>query len=286
MTAPTIESRTADSPVEADPGPAAFPAVDSGMSIGDLRAVCKTLFTRLGGLEEGTHEYAYVRNTLIELNMSLVRFAARRFSNRGDQMEDILQVGCIGLIKAIDRFDPNYGVEFVTFALPTITGEIKRFFRDTSWSVHVPRRLQELRLSVAKAADALASELDHAPTVAELAERLAISEEEVLEAMVASNAYSASSIDAPVAEDDDGGTGWANRLGYEDPAFEGVENLTALKPLMARLPERERAILSMRFGHDMTQAQIGAEFGLSQMHISRILSRTLKQLRIGLLAQQ
>jgi RNA polymerase sigma factor (sigma-70 family) len=122
------------------------------------------MFARLAVLEEGTEEYQYVRNTLIELNMALVRFAARRFSNRTEQIEDILQVGTIGLIKAIDRFDPDYGVEFVTFAIPTITGEIKRFFRDTNWSVRVPRRLQELRIDLAKATDALAAELDRAPT--------------------------------------------------------------------------------------------------------------------------
>lgn len=286
MTRPETEDIRATHTTAEDGGAEAESFVtDGAMSVKDLRAVCRTMFARLGVLEEGTHEYAYVRNTLIELNMSLVRFAAKRFSNRVDQMEDILQVGSIGLIKAIDRFDPDYGVEFVTFAMPTIIGEIKRFFRDTSWSVHVPRRLQELRLSVAKATDILAAELDRVPTVAELAERLAVSEEEVLEAMVAANAYTASSIDAQVTDDDEA-TSWAHRIGYDDPAFEGVENLTALKPLMAQLPEREKAILSMRFGHDMTQAQIGIELGLSQMHISRILSRTLKGLRTGLLTEQ
>jgi RNA polymerase sigma-B factor len=273
-------------PVGAEPQAPGAEAGDEGRSVADLRAMSKTMFARLGCLEEGTHEYSYVRNSLIELNMSLVRFAARRFSNRADQMEDILQVGSIGLIKAIDRFDPDYGVEFVTFAMPTILGEIKRYFRDTSWSVHVPRRLQEMRLALAKAADALAAELDRSATVPELAERLGVTEEEVLEAMVAANAYSASSIDAQAGDDDDEGTTWANRIGYHDEAFEGVENLIALKPLMAELPERERAILSMRFGSDMTQAQIGAELGLSQMHISRILSRTLRRLRAGILAER
>ncbi|MBY8889474.1 SigB/SigF/SigG family RNA polymerase sigma factor, partial [Streptomyces sp. PTM05] len=203
--------------------------------------------------------------------------AAKRFSHRAEQMEDMLQVGTIGLIKAVDRFDPDYGVEFVTFAMPTIVGEIKRFFRDTSWAVRVPRRLQELRIDLAKATDALAIELDRAPTVAELAARLGIEEEEVLEAQVAANAYTASSLDAPATDgdNDDEGTSWAHRTGDEDPALEGVENLTALKPLIAALPERDRAILSMRFGADMTQAAIGAELGISQMHVSRLLTRTL-----------
>ncbi len=260
---------------------------DDHMSVSDVRAVSKTMFARLGVLEEGTQDYAYVRNTLIELNMSLVRFAARRFGTRSEPMEDILQVGTIGLIKAIDRFDPDYGVEFVTFAMPTIVGEIKRFFRDTSWSVRVPRRLQELRLSLAKATDALEAELSRAPTVAELAKRLDIGEEEVIEAMVASNGYTASSLDAEINEDGgDQATTWASRLGYEDSALEGVENFNALKPLLAELGERERVILSLRFGQEMTQAQIGAELGLSQMHISRLLTRTLTKLRARLLVEE
>ncbi len=250
----------------------------------ELREVSRVMFGRLAVLEEGTEEYQYVRNSLIELNMALVRFAAKRFSNRADQMEDILQVGTIGLIKAVDRFDPDYGVEFVTFALPTIIGEMKRFFRDTSWSVRVPRRLQELRLDMAKASDALAAELDRAPTVAELAERLEITEDEVLEAQIAANAYTAASIDAEASVEEDEGTSWIHRLGCEDPALEGVENLTALRPLIAQLPERERTILAMRFGADMTQAAIGAELGLSQMHISRLLARTLNLLRDQLTA--
>jgi len=260
-------------------------ATGGSMGTAEVRDVSRAMFARLAVLEEGTEEYQYVRNTLIELNMALVRFAARRFSNRTEQTEDILQVGTIGLIKAIDRFDPDYGVEFLTFAIPTILGEIKRFFRDTNWSVRVPRRLQELRIDLAKATDALAAELDRTPTVAELAERLGITKEEVLEAMVAANAYSTSSLDAPAAEDEDGAS-WVDRLGYDDRALEGVENLAALKPLIAALPDRERTILSLRFGAEMTQAQIGAELGVTQMHISRLLSRTLKRLRLQLLTDQ
>ncbi|AEW99188.1 RNA polymerase sigma factor SigF [Streptantibioticus cattleyicolor] len=259
--------------------------LDGAASAAEVRQISKVMFARLAVLEEGTEEYQYVRNTLIELNMALVRFAAKRFGNRAEQMEDILQVGTIGLIKAVDRFDPDYGVEFVTFALPTIIGEMKRFFRDTSWSVRVPRRLQELRIDLAKATDALAAELDRAPTTAELAARLDIGEEEVVEAQVAANAYTASSIDAQAGDDEDDGTAWADRLGAEDPALEGVENLTALAPLVAELPERERAILAMRFSADMTQKQIGERLGISQMHISRLLSRTLGKLREGLLAE-
>ncbi|KRV48754.1 RNA polymerase subunit sigma [Wenjunlia vitaminophila] len=250
----------------------------------DARALSKTLFRRMQTLQEGTHEYQYVRNTLVELNLALVKFAASRFRSRSEPMEDIIQVGTIGLIKAIDRFEIDRGVEFPTFAMPTIVGEIKRFFRDTSWSVRVPRRLQELRLDLAKAGDDLAQELDRAPTVAELSQRLDLPEEEVLEGMAASNAYTASSLDAQ-PEDDDSEGALADRIGYEDHDIEGVEFRESLKPLIADLPARDRRILSLRFVGNMTQSEIGEELGISQMHVSRLLSRTLTRLRSGLLVE-
>ncbi|WP_426497789.1 RNA polymerase sigma factor SigF [Streptomyces sp. D54] len=251
----------------------------------DARALSKTLFERLESLEEGTHEYSYVRNTLVELNLALVKFAASRFRSRSEPMEDIVQVGTIGLIKAIDRFELSRGVEFPTFAMPTIVGEIKRFFRDTSWSVRVPRRLQELRLDLAKAGDELSQQLDRAPTVAELSERLGISPEEVVEGMSASNAYTASSLDAKPEEDDNEGA-LADRIGYEDHGLEGIEYVESLKPLIAALPSRDRMILSLRFVSNMTQSEIGEELDISQMHVSRLLSRTLTKLRRGLTLEE
>ncbi|MGI5426302.1 RNA polymerase sigma factor SigF [Streptomyces sp. CA-179760] len=251
----------------------------------DARALSKTLFERLEALEEGTHEYSYVRNTLVELNLALVKFAASRFRSRSEPMEDIIQVGTIGLIKAIDRFELSRGVEFPTFAMPTIVGEIKRFFRDTSWSVRVPRRLQELRLDLAKAGDELAQKLDRAPTVTELAERLGLSKEEVVEGMAASNAYTASSLDAQPEEDDSEGA-LADRIGYEDHGLEGIEYVESLKPLIAELPPRDRKILSLRFVAGLTQSEIGEELGISQMHVSRLLSRTLVRLRKGLTVEE
>ncbi|MFJ8668361.1 RNA polymerase sigma factor SigF [Streptomyces sp. NPDC093600] len=247
----------------------------------DARALSKTLFARLDDLEEGTHEYAYVRNTLVELNLALVKFAASRFRSRSEPMEDIIQVGTIGLIKAIDRFELSRGVEFPTFAMPTIIGEIKRFFRDTSWSVRVPRRLQELRLDLAKAGDELAQRLDRTPTVGELAAELDLSRDEVVEGMTASNAYTASSLDAQ-PEDDDGEGALADRIGYEDHGLEGIEYVESLKPMIASLPARERRILSLRFVAGLTQSEIGEELGISQMHVSRLLTRTLGRLRKGL----
>jgi RNA polymerase sigma-B factor len=251
----------------------------------DARALSKTLFGRLERLEEGTHEYAYVRNTLVELNLALVKFAASRFRSRSEPMEDIVQVGTIGLIKSIDRFELSRGVEFPTFAMPTIIGEIKRFFRDTSWSVRVPRRLQELRLDLAKATDELAQRLDRAPNVGELAQALGLTREEVVEGMAASNAYTASSLDAQ-PEEDDSEAALSDRIGYEDHGLEGIEYIESLKPLIAGLPHRERQILSLRFVANMTQSEIGEELGVSQMHVSRLLSRTLGKLRKGLTLEE
>ncbi|MGW6023837.1 RNA polymerase sigma factor SigF [Streptomyces sp. NPDC055099] len=254
----------------------------------DARALSKMFFDRLQTLEEGTHEYQYARNTLIEMNLTLVQFAARRFRNRGNgDMEEIIQVGTIGLIKAIDRFDLSREVEFATFAVPYILGEIKRFFRDTTWAVHVPRRLQELRVELAKAKEELSAHLDHDPTVKELAEYLDLTEQEVIDGLVASNGYTAGSLEAPT----DGGENattptrtLADVMGGPDPAMEAVENLHTLAPLLEELDDRERRILELRFGQEMTQSQIGSELGVSQMHISRLLTGTLNKLRRGMLA--
>jgi RNA polymerase sigma-B factor len=248
----------------------------------DARELSKVLFARLRTLEEGTHAYSYVRNTLVELNMGLVRYAAGQFAHRSEPMEDIVQVGTIGLIKAINRFDANREVEFLTYALPTITGEIKRFFRDTSWSVRVPRRLQELRLHLAKTRDRLEQELDREPSTAELAAHLGISEAEVAEGQTASNAYTAGTLEAPATADNEDDGPLERRLGALDPELEKIEALTALKPLIEQLPERDRLILSLRFVDELTQSEIGERIGVSQMQVSRLLNHTLRTLRAGL----
>ncbi|WP_405617253.1 RNA polymerase sigma factor SigF [Streptomyces sp. NBC_01511] len=286
-TTPSEPDETGATPASGFPGLDDMPEIPPFDEVGalDARSLSKTLFGRLEGLEEGTHEHAYVRNTLVELNLALVKFAASRFRSRSEPMEDIIQVGTIGLIKAIDRFELSRGVEFPTFAMPTIVGEIKRFFRDTSWSVRVPRRLQELRLELAKAGDELSQQLDRAPTVAELADRLGITNDEVVEGMAASNAYTASSLDAQ-PEDDDTEGALSDRIGYEDHGLEGIEYVESLKPLIAGLPARDRTILSLRFVANMTQSEIGEELGISQMHVSRLLSRTLVRLRKGLTIEE
>ncbi|MEW1648101.1 MULTISPECIES: SigB/SigF/SigG family RNA polymerase sigma factor [unclassified Streptomyces] len=264
-----------------------LPRIKDGAKVApkDARALSKLFLERLQELEEGTREHNYARNTLIEMNLSLVAFAARRFRNRGSgDMEDVIQVGTIGLIKAIDRFDLTREVEFTSFAIPYILGEIKRFFRDTTWAVHVPRRLQELRVDLAKSKEILATELGRAPTVKELAARLELSEDEVIEGLVAANGYVAGSIDTPSGDHEaDSAPKYADTMGDDDPAMELFEDLHTLAPLLQQLDERERAILEMRFGREMTQAEIGRELNLSQMHISRLLNRTLAKLKTGLL---
>ncbi|WP_228984675.1 sigma-70 family RNA polymerase sigma factor, partial [Streptomyces sp. DH12] len=196
-------------------------------------------------LEEGTLEYQYARNTLIEMNMSLVRFAAGRFRGRGDDMEDVVQTGMIGLIKAIDRFELSREVEFTSFALPYIVGEIKRFFRDTTWAVHVPRRLQELRVELAKAREELSSRLDREPTVPELATLMNISEQQVVEGQIAANGYNSSSLDAALTGDgpEHGEAVLADFIGVEEERLALVEDFHALAPLMAELSDRDREIL-------------------------------------------
>ncbi|MEU2618523.1 SigB/SigF/SigG family RNA polymerase sigma factor [Streptomyces sp. NPDC007157] len=251
----------------------------------DARELSRLFLDRLQTLEEGTHEYQYARSTLIEMNLSLVRFAARRFRNRGGgDLEDVIQVGTIGLIKAIDRFDLSREVEFTSFAIPCIVGEIKRFFRDTTWAVHVPRRLQELRVSLAKSKDELSAELGRTPTVKELATHLDLTDDEIIEGLVAANGYVAGSIDTPAGDDDTDSTpSYADTMGDTDPALELFENLHTLGPLLQRLDDRERAIIEMRFGQEMTQAEIGRELHVSQMHVSRLLTGILAGLRTGLL---
>ncbi|MEV4941622.1 RNA polymerase sigma factor SigF [Streptomyces zaomyceticus] len=250
----------------------------------DARALSKVFLRELAAREEGTEGHQYVRNTLIEMNMSLVVYAAGRFRARGDEMEDIVQVGMVGLIKAIDRFDLSREVEFATFAVPYIVGEIKRFFRDTTWAVHVPRRLQEARVELAKATDELSSRLGRAPLIAELAPVMDLSEDQVMEAQVAANGYNSTSLDARISggaeEDEDAAL--ADLLGQEDPALELFEDFHTLAPLVEALGERDRLLLHLRFVEELTQTEIGERLGVSQMHVSRLLARSLKRLREGM----
>ncbi len=248
------------------------------------RSGARAMFVELRGLQDGSPEYAQLRNQLVRMHLPLVEHLARRFRNRGEPLDDLTQVATIGLIKSVDRFDPDRGVEFSTYATPTVVGEIKRHFRDKGWAVRVPRRLQELRLALTTATAELSQLHGRSPTVHELAEKLSISEEEVLEGLESANAYSTLSLDVP--DTDDESPAVADTLGAEDEALEGVEYRESLKPLLEDLPPREKRILLLRFFGNMTQSQIAQEVGISQMHVSRLLARTLAQLREKLLVEE
>lgn len=262
----TIETETPDDTVT--------PARTRGA---DTRALTQVLFGQLKGLEPGTAEHGRVRTALIEANLPLVRYAAARFRSRNEPMEDVVQVGTIGLINAIDRFDPERGVQFPTFAMPTVVGEIKRYFRDNVRTVHVPRRLHELWVQVTGATEDLTTAHGRSPTTAEIAERLKISEDEVLACIEAGRSYHATSLEA--AQEGDGLPGLLDRLGYEDPALAGVEHRDLVRHLLVQLPEREQRILLLRYYSNLTQSQISAELGVSQMHVSRLLARSFARLR-------
>jgi len=249
------------------------------------RAKARTMFLRLAELPEDHPDRVRLREQLVEAHLPLVEYLARRFRNRGEPLDDLVQVATIGLIKSVDRFDLERGVEFSTYATPTIVGEIKRHFRDKGWAIRVPRRLQELKLSLTKATSELSQKNGRSPTVAELAGHLGLTEEEILEGLESANAYSAVSLDAPDGGDDDS-PAVADSLGMMDDALEGVEYRESLKPLLEQLPAREKKILLLRFFGNMTQSQIASELGISQMHVSRLLARTLAQLRTGLLSEQ
>ncbi|MDQ1494564.1 MAG: polymerase sigma-B factor, partial [Actinomycetota bacterium] len=269
-------------PEQATPQPHVTPR--SEQAIGD-RARARALFATMVSLPDGSPERQAIRDELVETHLPLVEYLARRFRNRGELHDDLVQVATIGLIKSVDRFDLERGVEFSTYATPTIVGEIKRHFRDKGWAIRVPRRLQELKLSLAKATSELSQRNGRSPTVGELAVFLGMSEEDVLEGLESANAYSTVSLDTPESGDSDA-LAVADTLGVIDESLEGVEYRESLKPLLDRLPPREKRILLLRFFGNMTQSQIANELGISQMHVSRLLARTLAQLREGLLVEE
>ena len=254
-------------------------------STGTDRAAARQLFVDFVGMEPDDPAKKQLRDRLVEMHLPLVEYLARRFRNRGEPLDDLIQVATIGLIKAVDRFDTDRGVEFSTYATPTIVGEIKRHFRDKGWAIRVPRRLQELKLALTKATGEMSQTLGRSPTVAELAAHLKLSEEEILEGLESAGAYSTISLEAPDGDDGEG-LALADTLGVVDDSLEGVEYRESLKPLLEKLPAREKKILMLRFFRGMTQSQIAAEIGISQMHVSRLLARTLTQLREGLLVEE
>ena len=239
------------------------------------------LFTELASADPGQRRHTEVRDELVRLHLPLVEHLTRRFLNRGEPYDDLVQVGTIGLIKAIDRFDLDRAVEFSTYATPTIVGEIKRHFRDKGWAIRVPRRLQELRISISSTSAELTQSLGRSPTISEIAGQLGVTQEEVLEGLESSNAYSTLSLDA-TDPTEDSALSMLDSLGEDDEALESVENRESIKPLLERLHPREKHILALRFFKGMTQSQIAAEIGVSQMHVSRLLNKTLQHLRESL----
>ena len=226
------------------------------------------------------------REQLIEQYMSLVRSLARRYAYRGEQLEDLVQIGAIGLIKAIDRFDVNRGVELTTYATPNIIGEIKRHFRDRGWSVRVPRGLQELNIQLSRHVEELTVQLGRSPTIAELAKAAGVTDEEVLEALESGRAYTSLSLSVGASSDEEGELDPLESLGTEEPRYEISENLAMLAPGFRVLDERERKILHLRFFEGLTQSQIAQQVGISQMHVSRLIRRSLEKIRDEIAADE
>ena len=222
------------------------------------------------------HDLA-ARDELVRKYLPLVRNLARRYSYTSEPLEDLCQVGAMALVKAIERYKPGCGASFKAYAVPTIVGELRRHFRDTGWAIHIPRSLQERARTLGIALNDLSSHLGRSATIAELAEHTGLSREDVIEGLDVRMAYDAAPLDATGAGDDE--TGWQARLGAEDERFEMVENSAVLERTMRALPERERMLLHLRFSEDMSQSEIAARVGVSQMHVSRLLRRAVARLQ-------
>ena len=236
------------------------------------------LLTALSALPARHPSRRALRDQVIEAFLPLAHHLANRFGGRGEPIEDLVQTATVGLIKAVDKFDPNRGVAFAAYAIPTVIGEIKRHFRDRTWDIRVPRRLQELRLDISEATSTLLQDLGRSPTVSDIARHLDISEEQVLEGLEGARAYNAVSLSAR-SNDGDQSTELGDLIGTEDRAYEMAELRIALGPAMATLDEREQRILTLRFYGNLTQSQIAEQVGISQMHVSRLLARALAKLR-------
>jgi RNA polymerase sigma-B factor len=236
-------------------------------------------FAELAGLSKGSARHTALRQELITDCQPIARHIARRFAHRGEPQEDLEQVAMLGMINAVDRFEPERGSDFLSFAVPTITGEIRRYFRDRAWSIQLPRRLKDLHLSIRSAAAELTQRHGRTPRPSEIAEHIGVPIDDVLDGLSAATAYRSDSLDRPLAEDSDATV--KDMLGVGDTALDLVEDRESVKPLLAKLPERERTVLLLRFFRGMSQAGIADELGVSQMHVSRLLTQTLRKLRDG-----
>ena len=259
MTASTIES-------DVDKVPAAAPDTATD------------LLHTLAGMPTDNRRRAALRDRTIEAWLPLAQHLAHRYSGRGEPTDDLLQTAAVGLIKAVDKFDPDRGVDFAGYAIPTIIGELKRHFRDRTWDIRVPRRLQELRLAISEANSTLLQSLGRSPTVTDIAAHLKLTEEEILEGLEGARAYNAVSLSTPTG-DGERATELGDLLGCDDNQYELAELRVALGPALATLEEREQKSLTLRFYGNLTQSQIAEQVGISQMHVSRLLARALTKLR-------
>jgi RNA polymerase sigma-B factor len=237
------------------------------------------MFRELAGVAADSTEFQRQRDKIVERCLPLADHIARRFEGRGEPRDDLVQVARVGLVNAVVRFDVETGSDFVSFAVPTIMGEVRRHFRDNSWSVKVPRRLKELHLRLGTATADLSQRLGRAPTATELASELGMERDEVVEGLVAGSSYNTLSIDTGGGSDDDDARAIADTLGDVDAGLDRIEDREALRPLLEALPERERMVLVLRFFESMTQTQIAERVGISQMHVSRLLAKSLARLR-------
>jgi RNA polymerase sigma-B factor len=238
------------------------------------------MFLALQQLPAESHEYAHQRERIVSRCLPLADHVASHFARRGEGLEDLIQVARLGLMNAVNRFDPAKGPSFIGFAVPTMMGEVRRYFRDYSWGMRVPRRLRELHVQISRTTAELSQQLGRAPTAGELSQVLEVPHEEIVECLVAGDAYRLDSLDAPLGADSSGTPrSVADSVGDIDPQIEHITNREALRVLVATLPEREREVLRMRFFESMTQSQIAERIGVSQMQVSRILANTLSSLR-------
>lgn len=237
------------------------------------------MLRHLSTLEKESIPFERQRNSIIERCLPLADHIARRYRNRGEPLEDLVQVARVGLMNAVNRFDVESGADFLAFAVPTMMGEVRRYFRDHGWSVKVPRRLKDLNFQLKRARDELSQQLGRAPTAGEIATHLGIEREEVLQATIAASAYSTLSSDVPAPADGFDGRSVARSFGDLDANLDKVLDAETVRPLLAALPRREQTVLQLRFFANMTQTQIAERLGISQMHVSRLLSRSLATLR-------
>jgi RNA polymerase sigma-B factor len=237
----------------------------------------REMFLELGELTEGSPEFMRQRDDIVERCLPLADHIARRFDGRGEPRDDLVQVARVGLVNAVIRFDVEAGSDFVSFAVPTIMGEVRRHFRDNSWSLKVPRRLKELHLRLGAANAEMSQRLGRAPTPTELAAELEMDRDEIVEGLIAGSSYNTMSIDG--GNDSEDAPAISDTLGDVDANLDQIDNREALRPLLAALPERERTVLVLRFFESLTQTQIAERVGISQMHVSRLLAKSLARLR-------